>query len=56
MVGEEGFVSFAESSFDSLRNKDFVPPEWNPRQYFTDEEVEKVMMDISENSQCQNTW
>ena len=42
LLNHDGQVKFTETSFDSVRNKDYVPPEWNPREYFSDEQIEKI--------------
>ena len=42
LLDGNGYAKFAESSFDSVRNQDYVPPEWNPREDFSDDEVEKI--------------
>ena len=42
LLNNDGNVKFTETSFDSVRNKDYVPLEWNPREYFSDEQIEKI--------------
>lgn len=46
MLSAAGRADFAESSFESIPDKDYVPAEFDPSHMYTEEAVEKVSIGL----------